>query len=323
MENIPVTKTFHHTTYPAIDPTSPANSAAGKTVAVTGGAGGIGYAISRGFCKAGADTVILLARRQHVLSEAAAKLHAEFGTTVWTYTVDIRDAASTSATFASIRKRLSEDSGEEEDVDVLVVNAATLHQGENVIEYEPEIVRDSFETNTIGNINVVRAFLTPEIPAIPKTPFLSGITFGKKKEIAGVKAPGRQKVILEVSSVSTHILFPEQSLYSASKLASTHIFRFLQTEIDKLPGSPVRIHSFHPGAIRTPGLADVTGEADMNSFEWDDPSLPEGFAVWLSTPAAAFLKGRLVYANWDVEELIAMKKKFEEDPEYLTITLKC
>ena len=33
--------------------------------------------------------------------------------------------------------------------------------------------------------------------------------------------------------------------------------------------------------------------------------LPASFIVWACSPEAAFLKGKLVWANWDVEEIIA------------------
>lgn len=35
--------------------------------------------------------------------------------------------------------------------------------------------------------------------------------------------------------------------------------------------------------------------------------MPAGFAVWLASPAAAWTGGKLLWANWDVDELIAMK----------------
>jgi hypothetical protein len=39
--------------------------------------------------------------------------------------------------------------------------------------------------------------------------------------------------------------------------------------------------------------------------------LPADFAVWLASPEAAFLKGKFVYANWDVEELKEMAEGLE------------
>lgn len=43
--------------------------------------------------------------------------------------------------------------------------------------------------------------------------------------------------------------------------------------------------------------------------------------VWLCSPEAAFLKGRFLWANWDVEELKAMREKVEKDPVLLTMGL--
>ncbi|KAL1651879.1 hypothetical protein SLS58_000002 [Diplodia intermedia] len=292
MKKLSLTKTYHQTAYPAIDPTNPANSAAGKTIAISGGHSGIGLAIATAFCAAGATTVILLARRQGVLDSAAATLHAAHASTsIWTYALDMRDASATAATFASIRARLRKDKNDPSaDVDVLVANAAVLDQGDVVLDFDADVVRNSFDTNVFGNLNLARAFLAPEMPAVPKTSLLPGLApIGASKDTAGVKAPGRAKVLIE-------------------------------GEVDRLPGKPVRVHSMHPGAIMSPGVRDL-GVTD-GMMPADDPELPGSFAVWLASPAAAFLKGRLVWAHWDVDEMMAMKKRFEEDPELCTITMK-
>ena len=39
--------------------------------------------------------------------------------------------------------------------------------------------------------------------------------------------------------------------------------------------------------------------------------LPAHFMLWLSSPEAAFLKGRLVWANWDVDELKSQVKEIQ------------
>ena len=43
--------------------------------------------------------------------------------------------------------------------------------------------------------------------------------------------------------------------------------------------------------------------------------------MWLASPEAAFLAGRLVWANWDVEELKARAKEIEESQDLLKIGL--
>jgi hypothetical protein len=48
--------------------------------------------------------------------------------------------------------------------------------------------------------------------------------------------------------------------------------------------------------------------------------LAASFVVWAASPEAAFLKGKFVWANWDVNELIAKKEALESSPQ-LTIGL--
>lgn len=55
---------------------------------------------------------------------------------------------------------------------------------------------------------------------------------------------------------------------------------------------------------------------------FDDESLPANFYVWAATKKAAFLHGRFVWANWDVDELVAMKSKFESDKGFLKVGLQ-
>jgi hypothetical protein len=59
-----------------------------------------------------------------------------------------------------------------------------------------------------------------------------------------------------------------------------------------------------------------------DSLPFDDPSLPGNFYVWATTKKAAFLHGRFVWANWDVDELIAMKPKIEGDKGFLKLGLQ-
>lgn len=316
-----LTKTTHRTQYPAIDPTNPANSAAGKTIVISGGTGGVGYFIARGFFKAGAGTIVLLARRQEALDEGSANLRAEiiaaYGKTdVWTYLIDIGNAgaAPINAVFEDVRKRLN-DEGKGKDIDILVTNAADGNMGKATLEYDHNAVQAAFGMNVAGNLNLVRAFLAPEMPAIPLTPF-----GGAAKDLGDAVAPKHEKVVIDVSTAAIHVQIPGQALYSASKLAFTHILTHLQTELDGLPGDPVRIVSFQPGLLLSPGVR--RGGLKEGDLPFDDESLPGGFAVWLASPAAAFLKGRFVWSRWDVDELIALKPKFEEDPTFCQVVLR-
>lgn len=49
--------------------------------------------------------------------------------------------------------------------------------------------------------------------------------------------------------------------------------------------------------------------------------MPGDFAVWLASPEADFLNGKFVWAQWDVDELIGMKKRIKEEPMLLTTSV--
>ncbi|KAK7536803.1 uncharacterized protein J3D65DRAFT_354539 [Phyllosticta citribraziliensis] len=328
-----LTQTLHRTVYSAIDPASPSNSAAGKRVVISSGATGIGYAIAQSFVTAHAAVVILLARRADALEEAADKLRAyaaeqNTATTIWTYTLDIRDDAATGAVFKDVRRRLNEEDttpdGKEEqnqDVDILVTSAAYFAPHNLFLSFSTETLRESFDTNVLGNANLVRAFLRPEIPFIPFTPVVTQAAqpATKADPPAGAKPPTRAKVVLDVSSITTCAVVPGVSAYGASKLAFTRLMAHLQAEVSTaLPH--IRIHSFHPGAIYSPAMQKTGFAPDF--IRWDDESLPAGFAVWLAcNEEAAFLKGRFVFAAWDVGEMVAMRERFEKEPGLCRISL--
>jgi hypothetical protein len=48
--------------------------------------------------------------------------------------------------------------------------------------------------------------------------------------------------------------------------------------------------------------------------------LPASFIVWAVSPEAEFLKGKFVWANWDVDELVAKKEELISSPQ-LTLGL--
>ncbi|MCJ1485116.1 hypothetical protein MMC06_005289 [Schaereria dolodes] len=51
-------------------------------------------------------------------------------------------------------------------------------------------------------------------------------------------------------------------------------------------------------------------------------SLPADFVVWAASPEAAFLNGKYVWVNWDVEELKAQKEELVENTKLLMMGLQ-
>lgn len=92
------------------------------------------------------------------------------------------------------------------------------------------------------------------------------------------------------------VALPGLSAYMASKLAQTKIIEFLAAE-----NPNIFAVTLHPGMVETDIFTKSGAKAE--ALPMDKVQLPAHFTVWLASPEAAFLNGRTVWANWDVEEL--------------------
>ena len=102
------TKTFHKTSYAAIDASRPELSAAGKTVIITGaGEGGIGAAVAIAFAKAGARKIALVGRTDARLQKTKATLTQAFpDATVLVSPADVSKSESVGKAAHHIRVKL-------------------------------------------------------------------------------------------------------------------------------------------------------------------------------------------------------------------------
>jgi hypothetical protein len=57
------------------------------------------------------------------------------------------------------------------------------------------------------------------------------------------------------------------------------------------------------------------------TYQSNIAELPGSYVVWLCSQDADFLKGRFVYANWDIDELKARKEEIVRE-NLLTLTLR-
>ena len=276
-------KTYHSDTYPRIHPSK--FSGKGKTVLITGGATGIGWSISESFAETGIAKLVIVSRSPGPLEKAKADLGASHpNVEVLTYSASLTDATR----MDDILKEIGQ-------IDILVLSAAATHKHTAIAKIPLSEIRETFETNVIAPFGVMKSYL-----ALPKP-------------------AGGTKTVIKISSNASHLYIPHTSGYAASKAASNELMAFFADEYTPAKDG-VRLFSIHPGAFYTP-LAASQYPAD--AFPWEDVRLPGHFCAWLglSGEEADFLHGRFVWAQWNIDELIALRKKVEGNPSYLKIGL--
>lgn len=106
--------------------------------------------------------------------------------------------------------------------------------------------------------------------------------------------------------------------YMVSKVALTKFVEFLAVE-----NPNVACMAYHPGIVdgntfrasgSTPEMGIPMDNREYMQFDVDGrpngciARLSAGFAIWATLPGAKFLSGKVVWANWDVEELEGMEK---------------
>ncbi|KAH6608571.1 hypothetical protein Trco_001917 [Trichoderma cornu-damae] len=277
------TQIFHKTSYPTISSSNPLNSQAGRTVLITGGSVGIGFAVAAAFTKAGASRVIILGRREEALRVAAEKLNALQGageTAITTYTCDIASLPDVESTWRKIAQA-------NVVVDILILNAADGRSG--LIAGDIAGAWSLFDTNVLANLRMAHFFFAQ-----------------------AVSSKGRN-VLINISTCLVHSSpVPNQGAYAASKVALASL---VQNLADEFPVDQAQIVSVHPGAVLTEAARNLGH--DESSLPWDND-----FCVWASTDAAKFLHGKFVWTNWDVDELLQRQSEISSNPGMLRIGLQ-
>ncbi|KAJ4478987.1 short-chain dehydrogenase/reductase [Lentinula aciculospora] len=296
-----LTNTFHRDTYPAIWPTKPSLSQAGRTVLITGGGRGIGFEIARSFAKASASRIILVGRRTSVLEEAVEKLRKEFiskdnsapTTEFISRLTDLGTDSSISALWDFLNSRNI-------FVRVLVLNAAHVTPwGPDTLEMDKQDLMEAFDVNVGGNFLMAKKFV--------------------KQVSRPLRPTGPEQLnLINISTANIHMMpLPNQTPYATSKSAFTTLIGRIA---DERPVEDVQIISFNPGALYSETAANFFEES---YYKWDEMALPADYAVWAASPEASWLHGRFVWAHWDVDELKAeILKRLQEEKGFLRVAVQ-
>ncbi|KAF5252332.1 hypothetical protein FANTH_2632 [Fusarium anthophilum] len=310
--SLPILNQYHKKPYQAIDPALPALQQTGRTVIVTGGNSGIGYAIARSFVKANAACVIILGRRKDVVASAAAKLQEEgrqFGssTDVQGRTCDISDLRSTDHLWKALES-------EGIFVNVLVLSAASYGATETILDGGLSKVWGDFECNVRSTLDMTERFYKQKTVATGQT------KVGCLHLHSNLSYAHTRQFLVNISTCAAYMwstMGPDRPTYGLTKSASTLL---LQQIAQDTKSTDMQIVSFHPGGVLTDSTKRVGGD-NLKGLVFDDENLPGHFSVWAASPEASFLHGRFVWANWDVDELKTgpVREQIDSDEHFLKV----
>lgn len=113
------------------------------------------------------------------------------------------------------------------------------------------------------------------------------------------------------------VSFPEHlqqghSSYMVSKYA---VIKFMQMVGSENPD--VHVVTIHPGVIET----QMYHKAEMEGLHSDTIQLAAHFTLWVTSEQARFARGRFLWCNWDVEELVAEKEKILERDDLFRVNI--
>lgn len=274
------TATYHTNTYDRLSRNHGFNGH-GKTVFITGGAGGIGYHTAEAFAQTDVARIAIVARSADSLDQAKKTLEEAYPQTqVLIYCASITDTNKMTAIFHELGQ-----------VDVVVLNAAVAHRRATASEINVSEIQDAFDINTVAAFHIISTYLNTPMDLVDG------------------------KTVVSVSAFAAYLGSPYRIGYGPSKAAAAQMIQQFAAE---QANNSVRLFSYHPGSIYTPGVAQ---NIPKDMIAWDDNKLPAHFARWLAGPQSSFLNGRFVWANWDVDELVALEERMKKEPAFLTIGL--
>lgn len=233
------TKVTHSATYPAIDPTLPALSSAGKVVVITGATGGIGRAASLSFAASGPKALVLLGRREDALAETVNLVRSSHeSVTVESHAVDLVDDSN------KLRQLFADVAAAHGAVDVVIHAAGVLAPVVPLVDADPATFLDGYKTTVVGTLTLAQA-----------------LALGNGK--------GKEATLVNLTTAGIFFPpFPGMGAYVSSKMAAVKLLQAFGAE-----NPHVRIHHVHPGFLDTAMSAQLSKTTKL-PFGFDDSTPP-------------------------------------------------
>ena len=241
---------------------------------VTGGGRGIGAAVARAFARAGSD-VVLVARTGAEIEAVAREIESQGGQAT-ALPGDLRHRAIVERIVAITLGKFGR-------LDVLVNAAGIYGPIGPFVETDPGDWAETIEINLIGVMHAMRAVLPQMLQQ-------------------------RSGVILNFSGGGAVAPLPRFSAYGASKAA---IVRLTETVAVEVRDAGIRVNAIAPGAVNTRMLDQVLQAGERAGREFHAKALAQSasggtsperaaeLAVFLASPEASGITGRLISAVWD------------------------
>jgi NAD(P)-dependent dehydrogenase (short-subunit alcohol dehydrogenase family) len=269
----------HLNPYPRLDPTRLKNEFAGKSVLITGGGYGIGASIAHSFASAGISSIILAGRTESKLKSTADSLSSIFkNTKISIFKVDISSKTDVQNLFGSLKT----------SPNFLVNNAGFLATPENFVDADLDEYWSAFTTNVYGTVLVTQSFL--------------------RHRSTSTSTSISPAVIITLNSLGAYSQPFRPTGLSAHVAGKAALARWSEAVAYDVPASTARFISVHPGGVKT-AMALKSGIKESGDFPFTDGELTGNFIAWAASEEAAFLAGRFVWVNWDVDQLVEAREE--------------
>lgn len=272
--------TNHREPYEALTSYVSTGPLKGKSVLVTGAGRGVGAHIARNIAEAGATKIGILGRDKRRIEEAKIQYAQEYPSSIF---IAYASDITDEAGIAAVFKDFGVP-------DILINNAGVFPDDGVFVKQDLKSWWYGFETNILGTAIVTQQYLKAK----------------------GNTASG---IVLNCSTLAIHSRWPLLGWagYNSSKLAQARIFETLRFEHPE-----TRFLSIHPGQIESDGYSRSGAPEPEQGMT--DGKLAGQFFAWAATEEAEFLKGRFVWAEWDIDDLKAKKDEIIEK-DLLSITI--
>jgi len=238
----------------------------GKVAIVTGGNGGIGKGIARGFAAAGSD-IVIVARDQGKTDKAASEIQADFGVRMLGLKRDLREESQIQDLIEPVVKEFGR-------IDILVNNAG-INIRKMPQEYEAAEWDQILDTNLRG-------------------PFLCS------QAVYPVMKSGGGGKIINIGSMLSIFGGAKLAAYGSSKGGIVQLTRSLAVAWAQ---DNIQVNAILPGWIDTeltrrarkdlPGLHERVLDRTPTG-RWGEPHDLAGTAVFLASPASDFVTGTAI-----------------------------